>query len=134
MKICAERFIEDLKAKNLNYQVGEAEDGDVCVDFPYQGKVTKCFFSGDEGEYLSLYLVYERVPEDKVADVIFLCNELNCRYKWVTYYVDKDKDLMLHNDAILTADTAAKVAFELLVRLVKIAEDQKPTIMKVIYA
>ncbi len=134
MRICAERFIEDLKAKGLNYQVEEAGDGDVCVSFPYQGKVTKCFFSGEEGQYLSMYLVYERVPEDKVADVIFLCNELNCKYKWVTYYLDDDKDLVIHNDAILTVDTAAEVAFELLVRLVKIAEEQKPAVMKTIYA
>lgn len=134
MKICAERFIENLKAKDLNYQVGEAKGGDVCVDFPYKGKVTKCFFSGDNGEYLSLYLVYERVPEEKVADVLCLCNELNCQYKWVTYYIDKDNDIVLHNDAILTADTAAEEAFELLVRLVKIAEDEKPQVMKAIYA
>lgn len=134
MKACAELFIENLKSKKLNYEVAEADDGDVVVEFPYQGKVTRCFFGGDRGEYFSMYLVFERVPEDKVADVIFTCNELNCQYKWVTYYVDKDNDVVIHNDAILSAESAADEAFELLVRLVKIAEEQKPTIMKAIYA
>lgn len=134
MKPCAELFIESLKAKDLNFRVGEAADGDVCVDFPYQGKVTKCIFTGENGEYLSLYLVYEHVPEDKVADVIFVCNDLNCQYKWVTYYVDKDNDVVIHDDAILSVENAAEEAFELLVRLVKIAEEAKTPIMRAIYA
>ena len=134
MKPCAELFIEKLKAKDLNFRVGEDADGDTCVDFPYQGKVTKCFFTGDSGEYLSLYLVFEHVPEDKVADVIFVCNDLNCQYKWVTYYVDKDNDIVVHDDAILSVENAAEEAFELLIRMVKIAEETKPAIMKAIYA
>ena len=134
MNACAELFIESLKAKNLNFRVSEAKDGDICVDFPYQGKVTKCFFSGDQGQYMSLYLVFEHIPEDKVADVIFVCNDLNCKYKWVTYYVDKDNDVVIHDDAILSVESSAQEAFELLVRMVKIAEEVKPVIMKAIYA
>lgn len=134
MNVCAQRFIDELNAKDLNYQIGEADDGDVCIDFPYQGKVTKCFFSGEQGQYMSQYLVFERVPEDKLTKVVLKCNALNCHYKWVTFYVDKDKDVVLHNDAILTEATAADEAFELLIRLVKIAEEVKPEIMKTIYA
>ena len=81
-----------------------------------------------------MYLVYERIPEEKVADVIFLCNELNAVYKWVTFYVDNDNDLVMHDDAIVSADIAADVCFELLVRMLKIVEDLKPRIMKTIYA
>lgn len=133
MLTCAELFIASLKAKNLNFTAGETERGDVVVDFPYQGKVTKCFFSGENGEYFSMYLVYERVPEDKVADLIFLCNELNAEYKWITYYVDKDNDIVFHDDAILDVSTAGEEAFELLVRMLKIGDDIKPRIMKAIY-
>ena len=134
MLICAEKFIENLKSKNLNYAVADTERGDTVVDFPYQGKVTKCIFSGEDGQYFSMYLVYERIPEEKVADLIFLCNELNAEYKWVTYYVDKDNDLVFHDDAILSEDSAADEAFELLVRMLKIGDDIKPRIMKAINA
>ena len=95
--------------------------------------MTKCIFSGDQGEYLSIYLVYERVPEEKIADLLVVCNDLNCQYKWVTYYMDEDHDIVIHNDALLTPETADEVAFELLVRLVKIAEDAKPQVMKALY-
>ncbi len=134
MKPCAEMFVEFLKSKDMNFQCGTDKDGDSVVEFPYQGKIAKMFFCGEEGEYFSLYLVYERAPAEKLADVIFACNELNNSYKWVTYYVDRDNDVICHDDAILTVENAADEAFELLVRILKIAEEAKPVIMKAIYA
>ena len=134
MKTCAERLKENLESKNLNFECGTDKDGDSIIEFPYQGKVAKMFFSGEEGQYLSIYLVFERVLEEKLADVIFVCNELNAKYKWVTFYVDKDNDVMFHIDAVLTPETAAEVAFEMLIRILKIGDDVKPIIMKAIYA
>ena len=122
LNTCASLFVETLKAKNLNFQSGTDRDGDSVVEFPYQGK------------YMSLYLVYERVPADKVADVIFTCNDLNCQYKWITFYVDKDNDVVFHDDAILSPSNAADEAFELLLRTLKIGDDVKPQIMRAIYA
>ena len=132
--ICAQRFVDLLDSKKLNYRTAIDSDGDFVVEFPYSGKVTKIYFTGNEGSYLSMYLIYERVPAEKVADVIFTCNELNSRYKWVTFYVDKDNDVVLHDDAILSISNAAEEAFELLLRMIKIADDVKPQIMRAIYA
>ena len=134
MLTCAELFIAKLDSKGLHYSSRVDSDGDVIVDFPYQGKVTKCIFSGDNGKYLSLYLVYERVPEDKYADGIFLANEMNCKWKWVKFYVDGDRDLMLQDDAILSVENAGDEAFELLVRMINISDDSKGAIMKALYA
>lgn len=134
LNACANLFVNNLKSKNLNFQSGTDRDGDSVVEFPYQGKITKIFFAGEGGRYMSLYLVYERVPEDKVADLIYTCNELNCRYKWITFYVDRDNDIVLHDDAILSEENAADEAFELLVRTLKIGDEVKPQIMKAIYA
>ena len=120
LKPCAELFVELLKSKNLNFQSGVDKDGDSVVEFPYQGKVLKVFFCGNEGQYMSMYLVYERVPADKLTDLIFACNELNSQYKWVTFYVDRDNDIVLHDDAILSVENAADEAFELLLRILKI--------------
>ncbi|MBQ9736705.1 MAG: YbjN domain-containing protein [Clostridia bacterium] len=134
MLACAELFTKFLESKGLNFNVREDSDGDVFVMFPYDGKITRCIFSGEEGKYLSLYLVYENVPEDKMADAIFLANELNTKWKWVKFYVDGDRDLMLQDDAILSVDTAADEAFELLLRMLNIGKDSKPSIMKALYA
>ena len=134
LNTCAKLFTDLLDSKDLNYKSGVDKDGDSVVEFPYQGKVTKMFFSGEEGGYLSMYLVFERVPDDKVAEAIFVCNELNNRYKWVTFYVDKDNDVIFHDDAILSPANAAEEAFELLLRMIKIGDDVKPQIMRAIYA
>ncbi len=134
MSICADLFIKNLESKNLKFAVRTADDGTVIVDFPYQGKVTKCIFSDENGCYFSLYLVYEEIPEEKFVDMLFVCNQLNAKYKWVTFYIDDEKNLILHDDAILSVDNAADEAFELLLRMVGISEESKPVIMKGIYA
>ena len=48
--------------------------------------------------------------------------------------MDKDNDLVFHDDAILSPENAAEEAFELLIRTLKITDDVKPTFMRAIYA
>ncbi len=133
MKICAELFKKMLESKNYNFNSEEMDEG-VFMEFPYSGKSAKLFFKGDDGKYLSMYLLFESIPAERKNDVILLCNKLHCDYKWITFYVDKDNDLMLHNDAILCPENAAEEAFELMIRMFHIADDVKPEIMKAIYA
>ena len=132
--VCATQFTKTLDAKNLKYRITNGNDEDILIDFPYEGRNTRLIFSGENGKYLSLYLVFEHIPEEKVGDVIYTCNELNCQYKWVTFYVDKDNDVILHDDAILSIPTAAEETFELLVRMLKIGDEVKSQIMRTIYA
>ena len=133
MLTCAQLFCDFLVSKNFYFENSVDDDGDVIVKFPYEGKITKCIFSGDDGKYLSLYMLYENVPEEKLADLIFACNELNTKYKWVTFYVDGDRDLMLHDDALLSTESAAEEAFEMLVRMINISTEAKPVIMRALY-
>ena len=134
LKRCAELFTKNLESKKLNFSSGENKSGDSVVEFPYEGKRARIFFSGDDGEYMSIYVVFEGVPAEKRTDVILACNEVNTQYKWVTAYVDSDNDVIFHLDAILSVDNAADEAFELLVRTLKIMDEIKPQIMRAIYA
>ncbi len=134
MYACAQNFINYLVSKNLNYSTHEDSRGDVVVDLPFKGKTAKCFFSGENGRYFSLYIVYERVPADKLVDILFVCNELNKNYKWATFYIDGDNDIIIHDDAILTPETADSEAIELILRMLNIADEAKPMIMKALYA
>lgn len=104
------------------------------VEIPFDGNVAKCVFSGDGGKYYSFYLFFEKVPAEKMADVLFVCNDLNAQYKWATFYVHKNGDVIIHDDAILSVENAADEAFELVLRLLDIAKNAKPLIMKAIYA
>ena len=111
MNVCAEKFVDLLKSRDFQFNTYETDSGDSVVDFPMKGKVVKMVFSGDTTQYLSIYLLYERAPEDKFAEALFVCNELNCKYKWATFYIDDDKDIIIHDDAILSVDTADEEAF-----------------------
>ena len=132
MLLAAQLFMEDLEAKELNYSFREAGD-DVIVNFPYDGKFTNFVFSGNDGCYVSMYTVFESVPADKVPDMLVVCNSLNAKYKWLKFYIDKDSDLMIEDDAILTPEDSAAECFELLARRINILKDVKPIIMKAIY-
>ncbi len=134
MKKCAEKFIALLDERKFHYSTHENNDGDVILDFPYDGKIAKCIFTGEIGQYISLYMQYESIPAEKRLKVIEECNEQNCRFKWVTFYVDADNDLMLHVDALLGLESAADEAFEMLVRMINIGKEAKNDIMKAIYA
>ena len=133
MSKCANLFIELLNARDFQYQVADGKDGDIIVSFPYKGKDVRMFFSGEDGKYLSLYLLYENAPEDRIAEAVFVCNELNMRYKWITFFVDTDRDIMLHDDAILSFESAAEESFELLARMITISDEIKPDVMKALY-
>ena len=134
LNTCAQQFVDLLGSRDLDFKSGTDKDGDSVVEFPYKGKVAKLFFCGETGQYLSIYLVYESVSKDKRMEAIVACNELNCQYKWFTFYVDRDNDVVVHDDAILSVDDEGEEAFELLLRMLKIGDDVKPTLMKAIYA
>lgn len=133
MNTCAELFINNLKSKDLGCDVREIEDG-VLVHLSYDNKPINMIFKGDNGSYFSLYITFENVPQEKVVDAIIACNELNTAYKWAKFYVDKDNDIMVQDDAILSVATAAEEAFEILLRVIDIAKDAKQPLMKAIYA
>ena len=132
MLLAAQLFMEDLEAKELKYSFKEVND-DIVVSFPYDGKFTNFVFSGTDGCYVSMYTVFESCPADKVQDMLVLCNSLNAKYKWLKFYVDKDSDIMVEDDAIVTADNAAAECFELLARRINILKEVKPEIMRLIY-
>ncbi|MBR5479668.1 MAG: YbjN domain-containing protein [Clostridia bacterium] len=134
LNTCAQNLANLLQLKGLDFDTKIDNDGDSVVIFGYGGKRILGIFSGEDGTYFSLGIFYESIPEDKIPDVIFACNEINATYKWVKYYVDHDGDLMIKSDAILSTDDGGEEAFELLLRVIKISEDAKPIIMKTIYA
>lgn len=133
MNICAEKFIENLKSKDLNFEVKERGEKTV-VSFPYDGRKTHFFFSGDDGEYAQMQTLIESVSEDKYVDVVLACNQVNSTYRFLKFVVDEDNDVMAMADAILDPGSADEECFELLIRSLQIIKDAKPTIMKAIYA
>ena len=133
MLLSAQLFIEDLKRKDLKFDIKELSGGETLVNFPFDGKMTNIVFSGEDGKYVSMYTNFESIPADKVADLYVVCNQLNATYKWLKFYVDKDNDLMVEDDAIVSPESAADECFELILRRANVLKDVKPVIMRAIY-
>ncbi len=134
MKHCTEKVVEWVKSKNLTIIPNRSDEKTDVLDFPWDGKSLRCIFTGAEGEYLSLFYYLESVPEDKIADVLLVCNEMNAKYKWVKFYIDSDNDIALQDDAILNLATAGEEALELIVRMIDILKNSKPEFMRAIYS
>lgn len=131
---CAELFCELLKSKELHYIDKELPEDKFLVHLPFDGNNFTCIFSGSQGEYLSLRMFFEKVPDEKYADVLLVCNALNAQYKWVKFYIDNDNEIAFEDDALLSLDSAADESFELLIRMINIFKEVKPLFMKAIYA
>ncbi len=135
MVICAEMFVETLRAKELQFDVRETEKGLCYVRFPYEGRITNVIFdSEDNGTHVALRTAFEKCPPEKVPDLLVVCNALNVQYRWLKFCVDDDNDIMVEDDAIVNPETAGEECFELLLRTVQILSEVKPSIMRAIYA
>lgn len=134
MLLCAEKFIAELKSKGMTPDIREPEEGVVIVEVGHAGKEILSIFRGDEGEYLSVSIVYESVPAEKKTAAVLACNDINAEYKWIKAYVDSENDLIYKLDAKLSPETAAEETLEMVLRMASITDDVKPQIMKAIYA
>lgn len=74
------------------------------------------------------------MPETKLEGMWSLQNSLNARFRWARFYTDNDNDVVLQCDAVLTEATAADVCFELSLRLLNIADEAYPEMMKQLWA
>ena len=75
-----------------------------------------------------------KFPENKLAQMYKLCSELNKSYKWVKFYVDEsDNTITAQDDAIIQLDTCGAECYELVGRMVIIADEAYPTMMKTIW-
>ena len=130
----AQIFEEFLTEKSLHFNTRIDSDGDSVVEFPYKGKEAKMFFTGENGEYLSMFIVFARVPAERVSDLIFTCNEMNAKYKWVKFYLDKDADVVASIDAYIDDYTCGEECMKLVRRVVNITDEAYPTFARAMWA
>ncbi len=131
----AQMYIAKLKAEELKYTTRDLPDGSIVVSVMFNMVFTHAIFqSNDNGKHVAFRTQLESVPAEKVNDMLVVCNSLNMRYRWLKFYLDKDNDIMVEDDAIVSPETAGEECFELLIRTAGIIKEVKPFIMKAIYA
>ena len=89
----------------------------------------------EDGKYVTIK-IYNlcKFPADKLNQMYKLCSELNKEYKWAKFYVDEsDNTLTVQDDAIIQLDTCGAECYEISARLVLIADEAYPKMMKAIW-
>ena len=134
MVICAEAFAEKLKEKEVVFNSDDLQDGGSVVFMRFGSYAPAFFFSEGDGRYVSMRIDFEKCSDEKVPDLLVVCNSLNLKYKWLKFCVSEENSIRIMNDAIVDPDTAGDECLELLARTLSILEDAKPLIMRTIYA
>ena len=78
--------------------------------------------------------VIAHVPENKTEVGLQAINQANVNYRWLTFFLDKDNDIIASGDAILSPNVVGDTCHELLTRTLNITDEAYSQFMKAIWA
>lgn len=93
------------------------------------------FWFDEDGETLHFGTgVIAHVPENKTDVALAAINAANVNYRWLTFFLDKDNDIVASGDAIVVTDVVGANCHELLNRTLSITDEAYTSFMKAIWA
>ena len=110
-------------AVRIGYNMENIEHLDVFFWFDEDGE-TMHFGSG----------VIAHVPENKTDVALRAINDANVNYRWLSFFLDKDNDIVASGDQILSPDTVGDTCHELLTRTLNICDEAYESFMKAIWS
>ena len=106
-------------------------------------------YSGDNVSNIEVHLFFDqdgdglvalrcwsfgRVPDDKRAAVLEVCNSLNFEYRWVKFYIENDGEVACAIDGVIDIDTVGQECIQLVSRMVGVFDEVYPRLMKAVWA
>lgn len=91
-------------------------------------------FDADEGSVGLRVYGFAHCDKDSYARTLLTANQLNVKYRWFKFCIDKDNDVNMESDAVIDVSTAGDVCVELLKRCMGIAKDAYPVLMSAIWS
>ncbi len=127
-------FMNYMDSKGIKY----TEKNERTVRVAYNGdnlRTIPVYVSFDkDGEPLAQFRCWEIANfKDKIAQALFVCNQLNAKYRWIKFYLDDDKDILCECDAYVDERTGGVICLNLVRRMVNIIDESYPTIMKALF-
>ncbi|WP_040196362.1 YbjN domain-containing protein [Candidatus Soleaferrea massiliensis] len=61
-------------------------------------------------------------------------NEFNRKYRWITCYIDRNSEIVMRADSLVTPGNVGDLAMQLMLRMISIAADLYPALMKAVWA
>lgn len=125
-----------LDSKGVRYQV--LDEKAMRIGFSADNKDTVeviVVFDDDNTSVGLRSFKYCKFDDEKREEMYKLCSQKNFRYRWVKFYVDEqDNTITIADDAVIQLDSCGEEVFELVYRMVGIADDCYRDFMRAIYA
>lgn len=123
-------------ARNIKYRLDEQETATL-LHVPINGKYSfyeiLVISNDDENDFTLRIQPLVRVPEDKAEAVLRVVNDINARFRFVKFYLDKSHDVCMQWDSPVSGQNAGEMCFEITARAMSIINTVYPEIMKVIW-
>lgn len=130
---------QELKSADLKYQMQTAGSLEY-IETGFSGDNTtvkiRAIALGNNDEFKILSAELAKFPQPKLDAGYKLENELNDKYKYVKFTIDKDGDLAVQWDLPdnVPNEAVGRTGVEILLRMFKIIDDAYPEIMKTIWS
>lgn len=125
------------KANNIRCRINETQSTSA-VEAGFTGENTQMtvrFISTDnDNDVAARILSFVKVPANKRSAVLEAINGLHRRFRYASFSVDDDGDVVVAYDFPLRTSDPGDIAVEMFIRLVKIADQAYPELMKAIWS
>ena len=93
------------------------------------------FWFDEDGETLHFGTgVIAHVPKDRTDVALRAINDANSRYRWITFYLDKDHDIVSSGDQVLIPNVVGDTCQQLLSRTLSICDEAYTSFMRALWA
>lgn len=75
-----------------------------------------------------------KIPDDKFADALLICNELNVKYRFAKFFIDNDNELVIQADGFLDPNSAGEETWALAKATLDKVDEAYGKLMKAIWA
>ena len=128
-------FLDYMNAEGIRY----TDEGENRVRVSYSGDNLKSIpvyvFFDKDGDPIVRFVCWDVANfKNKDERGIKACNELNAKWRWVKFYVDKDSDIIVECDAYVDAETCGETCMRLVRRMVNITDEAYPDIAKALWS
>ena len=125
------QFMAHLDQKGVKYTDRDKDTVRIVYTGDQMKEIAVNVIFDEDGDNLVAFRSWSlgNVKEDKYARLLLLCNELNCKYRWVKFSIDKDRDICVAIDAVVDIETVGPECLQLVGRIVNISDEAYNSVM-----
>lgn len=122
----------------IKYRINETANTSA-VEAGFSGKnapniLVRFISTDDDNDVAARILSLVKVTDEKRPAVLEAINSLQRRFRYVNFTIDDDGDVHVGYDMPVRTTNVGDIAVEMFVRMVKIADDAYPVLMKAIWS